>query len=270
LQLILSQCTTQGKNAFNNEETKGMLHKTYTVELHSALGYLATWLPTSELQLGDLVAAGDSGLTRVGHVRDHGLSFTPRPGSSRAIYEYASSGAVSIIAKIAGQVVPGSSLADADAGLVVKFSRANAIVFEASGCSCAGIVDLASLGRAIEKRYAAGKWDRNWMLVTELVNANAATIIIAGSQSAQADLKASGTIGKGVIRLSDLDAKLEAKNTVDIGFKIIASTGLTPLYRASGIKRSWFGSGQFRPRSREPDGAEAVAFADLAPDDFLH
>src|SRR5258708_26993087 len=121
-----------------------MLHKTYAAELHSALGYLATWLPTSELQLGDLlVATGDGGLARVGHVRDHGLSFTTHPGSSRAIYEYASSGAVSIIQKIAGQVVPGSSLADADAGLVLKFSRANAIVFEASGCSSAGIADLA-------------------------------------------------------------------------------------------------------------------------------
>jgi hypothetical protein len=61
------------------------------------------------------------------------------------------------------------------------------------------------------------------------------------------------------------------KNTVDIGFKIIASTGLTPLYRAAGIKRSWFGfgSGQFRTRSSEPKVGEPVAFADLEPDDFL-
>ena len=249
-----------------------MLHKTYTAELRSALGYLATWLPNCELQLGDLLAAtGDGGLARVGHVRDHGLSFTPHAGPSRAIYEYASSGAVSIMQKLAGQVVPGSSLADADAGVIVKFGRTNAIVFEASGCSNTGIADLISLGRAIEKRYAAGEWDRKWMLVTELVNAKAATIIIAGSQSAQADLKASGTIGKGGIRLSDLNAKLEAKKTVDIGFKIIASAGLTPLYRASGIKRSWLGlgSGQFRPRSSEPKAGEPVAFADLEPDDFL-
>jgi len=249
-----------------------MLHKTYAAELRSALGYLATWLPNSKLQLGDLlVPAGDGSLTRVGHIRDHGLSFTPHPGSSRAIYEYASSGAVSIMQKLAGQVVPGSSLADADAGFVVKFGRTDAIVFEASGCSSVGIADLISLGRAIEKKYAAGEWDRKWMLVTELVNAKAATIIIAGSQSAQADLRASGTIGKGGIRLSDLNAKLEATKTVDIGFKIITSTGLTPLYRASGIKRSWFGLGlgQFQTRSREPKAGEPVAFADFEPDDFL-
>jgi len=249
-----------------------MLHKTYRAELYSALGYLATWLPNSGLQLGDLVvAAGDSGLVRVGHIRHHGLSFTPHSGSTRATYEYASSGAVSVFTKIAGQAVPGSSLADAEAGLVVKFSRTNAIVFEASGCSSTSIADLASLGRAIEKRYAAGKWDRKWMLVTELVKAQGATIIIAGSQSAQADLKASGTVGTGGIRLSDLNAKLEAKNTVGIGFKIIASTGLTPLYRASQIKASWFGlgSGQFRPRSSESKAGGPIAFADLAPDDFL-
>jgi hypothetical protein len=245
-----------------------MLHKTYAAELHASLGYLATWLPTSKLTLGDLVAAGDSGLVRIGHIRDHGLSFTPHAGPSRATYEYASSGAVSISQKLAGQAMVGSSLADSEAGLVIKFSRANAVVFEASGCSSAAIADLISLGRAVEKRYAAGEWDRNWMLVTELVSAKGATIIVSGSQSAQADLKVGGTIGQGVVKLSDVDAKLEFKRVVDIGFKIIASTGLTPLYRAAGIKRSWLGKAQFRPRSAKPTGDEDTGFANVTPDDF--
>jgi hypothetical protein len=246
-----------------------MLHTIYVTELHSSLGYLATWLPTSALELGDLVTANDGGLARIGHIRDHGLSFIPRPGPGRAVYEYASSGAVSISVKLAGQIMTGSSLGDAEVGFVVKFSRANAIVFEAAGCSSTTMADLASLGRSIEKRYAAGKWDRDWMLVTEIVNAKAATIIISSSQSAQADLKASGEIGTGGIRLSDVAAKLEAKHTVDIGLKIIASTPLTPLYRASGIKRSWLGGGKFRLRSGEPQAGESTAFAELAPQDLL-
>jgi len=246
-----------------------MLHKIYTTELHSSLGYLATWLPASKLELGDLMTAGDAGLIRIGHIRDQGVSFTPHAGPSRAIYEYSSSNGVSISLKLAGQAMAGTSLGDAEAGLVVKFGRGNALVFEASGCSSTAIADVASLGRAIEKRYAAGKWDRNWMLVTELVSAKAATIIISSSQSAQIDLKATGKIGPGTIRLSDVDAKLEAKHTVDIGFKTIASTGLTPLYRASGIKWSWLGAGRFRPRSTEATPGEGTAFADLEPDDFL-
>ncbi len=244
------------------------MHKVYVTELHRSLGYLATWLPTFELQLGDVLSDSNDGLRRVGHVRDHGLSVTPHGGRSRAGYEYTSSGAVSISAKLAGQVMADSALGETEAGLVIKFSRTNATVFVASGCASMGIADLIPLGRAIEKRYAAGNWDHSWMVVTELVKANAVTIIIAGSQSAQADLKASGEVGQVGIKLSDINVRLEAKRTIDIGFKIIASTGLTPLYRASGMKRSWLGAPRFRRGSAEHKPGGSVAFTELSPDDF--
>jgi hypothetical protein len=245
-----------------------MLHKAYVAELYRSLAYLATWLPTSELQLGDIVGASDAGLTRIGHVREHNLSFRPHTGPTHAAYEYTSSGAVSITLKLAGQLMAGTTLGDTEAGIVVKFNRADAIVFEASCCSCTTIADVGDFGRAVEKRYVARDWDPGWLVVTELVKAKGATIIISGSQSAQIDLKASGVIQQGGIRLSDIDAKFEAKHTVDIGFKIIAASGLTPLYRASGIKRSWLGRGRFRPRSEKED-EQRIAFENFGPEDLL-
>jgi hypothetical protein len=32
-----------------------MIHKAYVTELHNSVGYLATWLPTFQLELGDLL-----------------------------------------------------------------------------------------------------------------------------------------------------------------------------------------------------------------------
>src|SRR5262249_49501242 len=151
-------------------------HKAYVSELYRSLAYLATWLPTSELQLGDIVAASDAGLTRIGHVREHNLSFRPHAGTTRAVYEYASSGAVSITLKLAGQVVIGTTLADTEAGIVIKFNRSDAILFEASGCVNTTIADIGEFGRAVEKRYGAGEWDAGWLVVTELVKAKGATI----------------------------------------------------------------------------------------------
>jgi len=128
---------------------------------------------------------------------------------------------------------------------------------------------VASLGRAIEKLYAADIWDRRWLVVTEIISADAATVIISGSRTAQADLKANGAIKQGSTKLSDVDAKFEAKSTVDIGFKIIAGTGLTPLYRAAGIKRSWIGAGKFQPRSSTKEEGNDVAFSQIKPDDIF-
>ena len=246
-----------------------MLHKIYVEELHRSLGYLAAWFPTQELRLGDIVMAGDSGLVPVGSLKDHGLSFTNRVAHSQAVYEYASSGAVSVSAKFAGQLLPGSALANGEAGLLVKFNRENAILFEASGCTGKMIADVASLGRAIEKLYAANAWERSWLVVTEIVSAAAATVIISGSRTAQADLKANGSIKQGSTKLSDVEAKFEAKNTVDIGFKIIASSSLTPLYRAAGVKLTWTGGGRFQPRSSTKREAQSTAFSTLKPDDLF-
>jgi hypothetical protein len=76
-----------------------MLHKTYVSELTRSLEYLPTWLPATELRLGDLVVASGDSLRRVGHIGDCGLAFTPRFGTSRANFEYLSSGGVSITSK---------------------------------------------------------------------------------------------------------------------------------------------------------------------------
>jgi hypothetical protein len=246
-----------------------MLHKTYVSELTRSLEYLPTWLPTTELRLGDLVVASGDSLRRVGHIGDCGLAFTPRFGTSRANFEYLSSGGVSITSKLAGQIFAGSTLAKAEAGLVVRFSRADAIVFEASGCKSIFIADLEQLGRAIRKLHSAGEWDRNVIIVTELIEAASVTVMISASHIAQVDLKANGDVRQGGISLSDLNAKLEAKHTVDVGFKIIASKGLTPLYRAGGIKRTWLGDTRFRPRSHDVAADQIYNFGNLSADDLF-
>jgi hypothetical protein len=243
-----------------------MLHTAYVSELGSSLEYLPTWLPTREIHLGDIVIADGESLRQVGHVNDYGLTFKINSASARANFEYSSSGAVSISTKLVGQIVPGSMLGEGEAGLVVKFNRVNAILFDASGCASSVIADLPQLGNAIDSLYSKGKWDRNRIVVTELVRASSATIIISGGEAAQVDLKARGTIRPGGIRLSDINANLETKHTVNVGFKIVASSGLTPLYRAGGIKRTLMRSAKFGPRYRDN---RTELFGDFAATDLL-
>jgi hypothetical protein len=248
-----------------------MLHKIYTSELHQALGgYLATWLPTLRLHLGDIMEAGENGLTRVGSLADHNVGYRQHSTPKRALLEYSSAGAVAVTTKLAGQATVNSNLAETEAGIAVRFSRANAMLFEAADCGSLVIADIAAVGRMIQKKYEEGTWQRRWLVITELVTAGATTVLISTSASAGVDFKAGGTLSSGTLRLSDAHAKLQAGHISDIGLKIIAAEGLTPLYRASGIKESWLtGEVRFRGQGSGGERRPADTFAPLTPEDIL-
>lgn len=257
-----------------------MIHETYFKELSRALGYLAAWMPNTTLQLGDIIDRLT--LERQGNIssrKEHSVSFSSRPASTLGSFQYSSAGGASIATKAAGRVVLGSSLAKAEAGLVVKFSKENAIVFEASGCTSNAIDDLEALTKSIAELSAAGDWNPEWVVVTEVVQAAFATIIISAGTSAQLDLRASGKIAPAGLRLVDPEARFQPASSRDIAYKFIAEAGLTPLYRAKGIKRNqlaeWLrtlASGFRAPTATyesHPEEVQAAAFAELSVDDFL-
>ncbi len=252
-----------------------MIHEIYLKELSKALGYLPAWFPNSKLELGDFLDRNT--LERkgnIGSLRDEAICFTVRPASARGSFEYSSARGVSITTKIAGQVVVGSSLGKVDAGLIVKFSKENVIVFEASGCTSIAIDDINSLGSAIMALYNAGHWSPDWVVVTELVRARCATIIISGDKSAQIDLKANGKLTPAGYSLADPNARFAAKNVRDVVFKFIAENGLTPLYRASGIKRNLLMGPRFSPADRSVSSrarrrSSSEEFLEFLGDDFF-
>jgi hypothetical protein len=257
-----------------------MIHETYFKELSRALGYLAAWMPNSTLELGDIIDRHT--FERQGNISNrqgHRVVFSSRPASTRASFEYSSAGGASIVTKAAGRVFPGSSLAKAEAGLVVKFSRENAIVFEASDCKSSAIDDLEALTKSVAELSAARDWEPEWVVVTEVVRAAFATIIISSGTAAQIDLRATGKIAPVGLRLADPEARFQAASSRDIGYKFIAEAGLTPLYRAKGIKRSQLGewlrtlaSGFRSPTATTGlhlEEVRAAAFAELSVDDFF-
>jgi hypothetical protein len=254
------------------------IHETYFKELSRALGYLAAWMPNSRLELGDIIDRLT--LERQGNVstrQGRKVNFLSRQASTFASFEYSSAGGASIVTKAAGRLVLGSSLARADAGLIVKFSKENAIVFEAFGCTSTAIDDLEPFTKSIAELSVSPDWSRSWAVVTEVVRADHATIIISAGTSGQIDLKATGKIAPGGLRLADPDARFQPASSRDIAYKFIAEAGLTPLYRATGIKRSLLEElgrslglrGPTATSGLPVEKVPAAAFAELSVDDFL-
>jgi hypothetical protein len=216
--------------------------KEYTKEVQKQFGYSATWLPTIQVAPGDVGRLRDYQYTHYSTLTDLGIRFEVQQGSAQAEYEYCSSGSVSITTKNLGKAPPiGVGIPKASAGISIKFSREKAVVLRLSHCSSTEIRDLNSVGKKIIAFYKSNKWDRNNVVVTEAVRAEAATILISNSSTAQIDLVARGKVGPNKLDLADLKAKLQVLKESDIATKLIASKGLTPLFRTSGIRRKVLG-----------------------------
>jgi hypothetical protein len=229
-----------------------MLHRQYIEEIHRNIGYLPTWIPSTYLQVGDVVVFENGGFRRVNRLHDLGIEARFETDLSLVTYDYASAGAVTIRAKAAGDdPAAGSTLGKTDAGLFVEFSRANAILFRAEDCQVSSIVNQDSLGKEIEFRYEKGDWSKDRFIVTEVVSAASATIIISSASNAKLDLVARGSVKGGTLSLADVKANFDVVSFTDIGIKIVADTDLTPMFRSSGIMKRLFRRSVFAGRGKQ-------------------
>jgi hypothetical protein len=209
----------------------------YTKKLKKEFDYSATWLPTTIVKPGDIGKLHNYMFEHVATLNDFDIDFEIIDDSSNMEIDYCSSDSVSINFKLSGQApIPGSSLTTADAGVNIKFSKGKAIVFRLSKCTSTRLANVNAVGEQIISLYNDKKWKKDMVVVNEAVKANSATIIISNSSNAQLDLLAKGEVGSGDIDLADINAEFQIMKKSKIATNIIASEGLTPLFRTAGIK----------------------------------
>lgn len=206
--------------------------KKYTQELRRQFGYFATWLPSAPLKLGDVGVLHKSEFTKITSLQELGVEFKEEADTSKADIEHNSKGAVSI-SKSADAKSENSPLGNASVSISIEFSKENAILFKANGTSSPRIANQFKIGKDIKKLYQAGEWDKNWIVVTEVVNAESGTILISSSANGKIELKASGKINAAEIDIADANMGLNTTFSKDLSTKIIAQDKLTPLFKAS-------------------------------------
>lgn len=253
------------------------ISRTYTRELRDNLNYTATWLPNLKLSLGDVgVLQGHTFTyrTNLGNLR---IPFTQAAPGAAADYRHVSSGSVQRDVKLAGQApLLGSHLAAADAGITFSFTGERAVVFLASECTVRVIADQEPLKRAIQQAYDAGAWERDYVVVTELVEAAATTIIISEGSSGRYELKARADLVP-TFEAINASGSFSLVHDSQIGFNCLARQGMTPLFRCLGIRSGWFRddvvsrgavrSGDSPAAGREP-GAGGVVVDEVEYDDY--
>jgi hypothetical protein len=243
------------------------IQKRYVRELRDNTNYLPTWLPNVQVAPGDVGHITGLQYSGVGNLADYGIEIEIYEGDAEADYDYYSANHVSRTLKLAGHASPpGSTLTEAEAGISIHFSQENAVIFRATGCQSTRIRDLLGLERKIIAMYEAGDWPMDLVVVTEAVYADSVTILISAGQNAHIDLRATSNLAVPQLDLANAEAGLQVANEANVGVKIIASSGLTPLMRTSGLKKRFLRSDvAFRSSSQShPD----IAFADVEYEDY--
>ncbi len=224
--------------------------KQYTNEMKRKFGYYATWNPGVPLKLGDVGTFRRNVFTRISDLESFAIQFEIRPDITKTPLEYMSKGSVALTTKLSGNIAPqGSVLANADAGVIVDFSSENATLFKANNTTSPSIRDTVKLGEEIINLYREGKWNKDWVVVTELIEAESATIIISNSAGGKLELKVNANIDAPYFDIADGKFNFSPSFSSGLETRIISGEGLTPLFKIMGMKSRLFLKPVFRGKA---------------------
>jgi hypothetical protein len=218
-------------------------YKFYLNYMHSQTGFRASWDPGRRLQIGQIGKLDANGIFSVySSLLNEGITPETDEALNTSDLDYTSHDNVDITAKLAGSVpIAGSVLGNTEAGFSFEFKNENSIVFQASQYRTQQLVNIGAIERAVLSKYEQGNWDKDWLIVSQLIVAGSSTIIICNSADAMLELKAKAGAGTGDLKLTDASLDLSVAHEKGSTLKYISQSGLTPLYKLMGIRHPLFG-----------------------------
>lgn len=156
---------------------------TYVTEVHGQYKYWPTWLPTTRLSIGDIgileegvffkkkrpaskFGVSKAALKQERLFRDSGLRFT-------------SNGGVQLKTQGHGKNAKIPTLPQGEVGAEITFTRANATVLAATGVYERRLADQYLLEQELKKLVECGTIQPEYVVVTDLISASSARILIS-------------------------------------------------------------------------------------------
>jgi hypothetical protein len=231
----------------------------YTESVYDNLKPLyANWDPGRPVQLGDYGTVQDRNFMYLGNVSQLGIAFDKRADPRRDHKYFASKGATDVTFHAKGSAPVGGAV-NAKASLQVQFSSEEGVFFNAAQCEYVMVADKVALGVEIMRRLDAGEWKKQWAIVTDLVNSGSTTIAVSGASSAEIAFEAEGEVPQ--IDLADASLGLAVRKVKNVGYQVVAASGLVPLIGLAKVQpKFWIFGEEFKPlaRSLAPDAGPSA------------
>jgi hypothetical protein len=216
--------------------------KTYQTEMHDNLGFYATWLPGDPIEVGDAGEIVDGRFRRQATLTDVGIAFETGDLGAAHDLRYTSKQGTKLNVDSAADLA-GAARIEID----VDFSFEGAFLFHASGIRARRLRNLPDVGQQVLAAYKKGRWQRSWILVDALYEADCATIVV--SQDSAAGLTLAAKVGTPLpaLWLADPKADLEVVASRGQLVHVVGKRNVHPLFTCFRIRRSLFGSSTFAP-----------------------
>jgi hypothetical protein len=211
--------------------------KLYQREMHKNMGFFATWLPSSAIELGDIGVLDAGRFRRAGSLKELGITgLEVREGAPENISYSAS-------AERSGGIGAGVSVAPLVTGEVsIEFSSEGGYVFEAMAMRQLEIADRMALAARLLQSYHNGVWRADWLVVDSLYTAASATVLVSQDTTSKIVLKASAAVlPLGALLLADPKLGLSVASSSGRIVHIIAADNLRPLYSCVRVRDPLFG-----------------------------
>lgn len=237
------------------------LAERYVREMHSSLDYWATWAPGVEIKLGDCGRINDDwSFQPERNVKAFGIDFGVDAAPATAPWNHTSDKSMSVNFQFqaGAQVIP--QIPQGTAGIQIKFSRKNAIVFAAVGGRNSRIADIYELKRRVLDLARKGEFPDDFVVVTELVMAESATVLLSESDNAEFVASASADFKAGIVDIGNSSLNIATQFTSNVRTEIVAQNHVTPLFRAVKLHKGFL---DYKVSPLE--AAEDLPFVDLDP-----
>lgn len=152
-----------------------------------------------------------------------------------------------------------------EAAFLVSFQKANSYVFRTSGIQSEYIENLESVENAIIALNEYGSWKDDYVVVTEIVIADAVTILLSKEGGVSTKLKATGTFELFQMDIADASVGFQASSTSALALEIVGKKNTTPLFKVKKLKIPFFGEPQLESKGTENSNPSSADLEQPSP-----
>lgn len=204
-------------------------------------GYRPTWLPDTPIQIGDVGILENDVFVKESTLQEYGIFAQIETSESNSNIDFSSEHGITITTKIAGKVDPKAvNLGMADAGFIVEFNHENSFIFRLNGSRTSIISNLGRVKEEVLHRFREGQWSEDLVIISQLLEAKSATVLVSGQAGSKVELKAQGNLNISTMDIADASLNLKLESGQSLAATILGQEGITPLYRAIGVKKPLF------------------------------
>lgn len=132
---------------------------------------------------------------------------------------------------------------DAAASITLSFMSSSGFVLAYGAAKRHRVREIPDVQREIAKLAQQGWWKEEWILVTEVIAAESATLVVSASRGSSLSLHAQVSLPHQLKDIQVANPKLgwSASSWSGGGFSSLCKPG-TPLYHCIGVKKGWLGA----------------------------